>query len=341
MAALAAGALVIVEGSQSPAPSSSPAATTRNTVPVSRRTLVKRSSESGTLGYSGKRAAFGQLAGTITWLPRAGTVVRLGERLYSVDSLPIVLMYGAEPAYRSLRDGVADGDDVLQLESNLAALGFTDYGQMTADREFTAATTAAVKQWQRSNGLRATGVVDLGRVLFLPGPRRVAEVKAALGSSGGGAGGPTDLMDTTSTRRVVTVQLDATKQTLARVGAKVLIELPDGRSTTGRVTSVAKVAVASRGGATIAVSIRLSGRRRVTTLDQAPVAVDFAESIRRHVLAVPVTALVATAGGGYAVQVPTVGGKSRLLSVTPGLYANGYVEIAGRGIHRGMRVMSA
>jgi hypothetical protein len=119
----------------------------------------------------------------------------------------------------------------------------------------------------------------------------------------------------------------------------VRIELPDGRVTRGRITKVGKVAVSSGqdGGSKVTVTIRLTGKGRVTSLDQAPVTVDFAEAIARKVLAVPVTALVATAGGGYAVVLP--GGRQ--VPVAPGLYANGYVEIEGRGLRRGLRVQSA
>ena len=41
-------------------------------------------------------------------------------------------------------------------------------------------------------------------------------------------------------------------------------------------------------------------------------------------LAVPVTALIATKDGGYAVDT-----GSHLVPVTPGLFAGGYVEVSG------------
>jgi len=51
---------------------------------------------------------------------------------------------------------------------------------------------------------------------------------------------------------------------------------------------------------------------------------------------VPVTALLATAGGGYAVQ--TAGTPGRLIPVTTGLFAAGYVQISGSGIYDGLQV---
>jgi hypothetical protein len=160
-------------------------------------------------------------------------------------------------------------------------------------------------------------------------------------------------MDTTSTRRVVTVKLDATKQAVAAVGAHVTVGLPDGSTTGGRITGVGKVAQKSSGGgggggggdggqgtATIPVSIALTGQRRVTSLDQAPVTVGFAKERRRRALSVPVTALVATAGGGYAVDV-VQGARHRRVPVTPGIFATGYVEISGAGLAAGQRVVDA
>ena len=65
-----------------------------------------------------------------------------------------------------------------------------------------------------------------------------------------------------------------------------------------------------------------------TGLDQAPVDVNVVTDSAEGVLAVPVTALLALLGGGYAVEVPD-GETTRLVEVAPGMYADGYVEIEG------------
>lgn len=83
------------------------------------------------------------------------------------------------------------------------------------------------------------------------------------------------------------------------------------------------------------MSIRLS--RPVARLDQAPVSVTLTKERRRNVLSVPATALLGTAGGGYAVQVVEAG-QLREIDVTPGLFANGYVEVSGPGLREGMTV---
>ena len=63
---------------------------------------------------------------------------------------------------------------------------------------------------------------------------------------------------------------------------------------------------------------------------------NFAQAEATGVLSVPVTALLATAGGGYAVQ--EAGAPHSLIPVTTGLFAAGYVEISGPGVHPGLAV---
>jgi multidrug efflux pump subunit AcrA (membrane-fusion protein) len=53
-----------------------------------------------------------------------------------------------------------------------------------------------------------------------------------------------------------------------------------------------------------------------------------------------VTALSATTGGNYAVEV-VEGARHRRVPVTPGVFANGYVEIEGPGLAAGQRVVDA
>ncbi len=51
------------------------------------------------------------------------------------------------------------------------------------------------------------------------------------------------------------------------------------------------------------IPVTLALEHPVPHLDQAPVSVELVKSVRRDVLAVPATALIATAGGGYAIEV--------------------------------------
>jgi hypothetical protein len=251
-------------------------------------------------------------------------------------------MYGPTPAYRDLAPGVDDGRDVRQLEGNLAKLGF-DPG--IVDDTFTSATAAAVADWQEAAGLPETGTVELGRVVFLPGPRRIGELKTAVGSV---LGAGSEVLEASSTKRVVTVELDAALQSLARRGDRVEVTLPNQSTVRGRIASVGRVArEKDSSGAdptatddeqelVIDVTVRLRSARGLGRLDEAPVSVGLAQESRRNVLAVPVDALLARRGGGYGVQLAA---DRRIVPVRTGLFAGGYVEVSGRGIRAGTRVV--
>jgi len=278
-------------------------------------------------------------SGTVTSLPRAGSVVERGDALYRLDGDPIVLMYGSTPAYRALQSGVSDGRDVRGLEQNLVALGF-DPG--TVDDSFTSSTATAVNEWQESAGLEQTGAVELGRVVFLPGPRRVGEHKTSVGSvlSSG-----SEVLDTSSNKRVVTVELDASLQEMAHKGDRVEVTMPDGSLGRGRITGVGRVARELESSSAdpdaeaqmvIDVTIELRSNRGAGRLDEAPVSVGLAQETRRDVLAVPVNALVARRGGGYGVE---LAGRRRIVPVRAGMFADGYVEVSGGSIREGTRVV--
>ena len=330
-AGAAAAAILLATGDS---PSKHSGSRNLGTATVQRRTLVQRQAADGTLGYSDSRSVFNRLrGGTVTWLPDGGAIVSRGHRLYAVDGLPVILLYGHQPAYRPLGPGVSDGADVAQLQRNLAALG---YYSGSADGHFGASTRAAVQDWQEELGLRATGTVELGRVVFLPAARRVGQITAVLGATAT----PAEVMKTTSTRHVINVNLSVDDQAVAKKSARVQVTLPDESVVSGRVTSVGDVAEGHGSQATVPVTVRLSSHRGVAGLDQAPVSVSFAKAIARRVLAVPVTALLARTGGTYAVQ--AVGrGRVRTVPVSPGLFADGYVEVVARGLRPGLRVENA
>ena len=328
--ALAAG-LAVGAGGRDAVAQDDPAGGT--TVAVQRQTLTSRTRVDGTLGYADERQLQTRLQGTVTWLPGQGTVVKPGGRLLEVDRDPVILFAGTVPAYRALSAGV-EGQDVLQLERGLRDLGL-DPG--IVDGDFTSTTASAVRDWQRTQGLSETGSVELGRVVFLPGSRRIASRDVEVGEALRAGG-----LSTTSTKRVVTLKVDAADQQIAREGARVDVEMPDGDFAPGRVARVGTVATAPSeqdggGSPTVEVVIRLTGKERGGKLDQAPVSVELARERARDVLAVPVTALIARRGGGYAVEVARAGGRREMVAVTPGLFADGLVEIEGR-VREGDRV---
>ncbi|HUB35487.1 MAG TPA: peptidoglycan-binding domain-containing protein [Solirubrobacteraceae bacterium] len=354
----------------------------QTTTEVTRRTLTESSTVDGTLGYGATLELYDRLSGTFTWLPAVGAIVRRGGTLWRVNNLPVVLMYGSVPAYRTLKEGVSDGPDVTELNENLIALGYEPYGEIVDDEDFSAATAAAVRRFQRAEGLSETGKVELGRVVFAPGARRVTAVKVALGQDPPGepaakepaakeaakepagskdsgepgaaaAGAGMVALSTTSTRQLVTLKLKAEQQTLARVGESAPVTLPGDRVVRGRITEVGTVAEAKasepggeKGGsqsgeseaATIAVTLALE--HPVAHLDEAPVSVELVKSIRHDVLTVPATALTATAGGGYAIET-LKNGRSATLAVTPGMFADGYVQVEGPGVREGLTVIES
>jgi peptidoglycan hydrolase-like protein with peptidoglycan-binding domain len=321
-------------------PAGSQPATT--TAAVAARDLRAQEQVQGTLGYGEVRTVANQRQGTITWLPEEGTVVRRGQPLYRVDGRPVQLLYGKLPAWRELSVGVDDGPDVRQLEQNLVALGYDPDRVITVDDHFTSATRAAVTRWQEAVGLPETGAMQPGDAVWQPGAVRVGELKASVGDAAR-PGGP--VLEATSTSRQVAIDLDASRQPYVHVGDPVDIELPGGRTTTGKVASVGKVATAASGNdpaddgsPTVEVTVSLDQPKATGSLDQTPVVAYITTEVRKDVLAVPVNALLALAEGGYAVEVER-DGRRGLVGVTLGLFADGMVEVEGGGLRAGDRVV--
>jgi peptidoglycan hydrolase-like protein with peptidoglycan-binding domain len=305
-----------------------------STAPITRTTLYDREKHDGTLGHGTEKEVSGRLGGTVTWLPDTGAVVQRGQALYRVDDKPVLLLYGALPAYRELRSG-SEGADVRQLETELRALGYTGF---TVDDEYTSSTAAAVEKWQKASGLTETGVVELGRVVYAAGPVRVASVSASIGDAAQGA-----LLTVSGTSRVVTVELEVSDQRLAVKGATVTVELPNGKSAQGTISAVTTVVEPAKGDSEattkieVTVSLPEADQASITGFDQATVDVTFTAAERKNVLTVPVAALLALAEGGYGVQV-VENGASRIVRVETGLFSGGRVEISGDGLAEGMTV---
>jgi hypothetical protein len=313
-------------------------------VTVAERRLSSQTNVNATLGYAGSYSVMNQATGTVTHLPAVGEVIRQGRVLYRVDGSPVILLHGSVPAYRSLSEGMT-GADVKELNADLVALGYATKAELdpTSD-EFGWWTHHAVEKLQARLGVTENGVLALGQAVFLPSAARITE---RLTSPGSPAQPGTAILSATSTRRRVTIALDAAQQSEVRVGDHVSITLPDNSTTPGRVSSVGTVATVpssdtpdSSSTPTITVEVRPTHLAATGHLDQAPVLVSITTASVKHALVVPVNALLALAGGGYAVEVSS-GGTRHLVPVTLGIFddADGLVQVSGSGLAAGQRVV--
>jgi hypothetical protein len=260
--------------------------------------------------------------------------------------------------WRPLSAGITPGPDVYELDQNLIALGYTDYGYLTPGDTFTPATAAAIDAWQLARGVPQTESIQLGEVAFLPGAIRVGTLSATVGAP---VQPGATIMTATSASRSVDVQLPVTQEYLVKAGDHVTITLPDGVTTTpGTIAAIAPVVTApasgpetggqgggqgsqgggpggSGGSATVAVSVLLTNPAAAGQYDQAPVEVSIADATASDVLAVPISALVALADGGYGVDVVSRGRQS-LVGVRTGLFADTLVQVTGPGLRPGLLV---
>jgi Putative peptidoglycan binding domain len=344
LAAVAGGAVwAVAADTSSGASGEATTSSAKATATIERRDLVQHETVDGTLSYGDAETLYSQALGTVTALREPGSVVARGNALYWVNGNPVTLMYGRIPMWRRLDASSEGGKDIRELERNLVALGYDPDRDIAIDDEWDWATTVAIKRWQKDKGWPKTGSVELGQVAFLPGPRRIGQLKTTRGALlQPGA----EAVDTSTTRRMVTIDLDADLQSLVKKGDGVEVELPDGSSVAGRISSVGKVAESTtdpqtgeQTTPTIPLEIRLTSRAKTGGLDETPVDVSLQKERADNVLTAPVSALLALAEGGYAVEVVGAGGTTRLVRVEPGMYADGLVEINGDGIEKGMKVV--
>ncbi len=245
------------------------------------------------------------------------------------------------------------GTDVTQLNADLVTLGYTTaaaLGPRSGWDYFSAETAQALDLLQAHLGLSVTGTLPLGQAVFLPGAIQVTGLGAGAVPGGAATAGST-VLTASSLTPVVTVSMDASLETEVAVGSKVSVTLPDGSVTPGVISSVSTASASASSSSsgsgngngsstpTITVVVSLSDPKAAGSLNQAPVEVTITTGSASNVLIVPVDALLAQPGGGYAVEVTGPGGH-HLVGVTPGLFddAAGTVQVTGK-LTPGQRVV--
>ena len=261
---------------------------------------------------------------------------------------PLYAMYGDVPAYRNMTVGL-DGDDIRQLEENLAALGVGDTEGFEVDGVFDEHTAEAVRRWQHETGQHIDGMVSTADVLFIAGPSQIGpweqgveigqelEVGRSLASL---TVVETPVNGELSTTQRVSADLPLGDRDLISVGIAVIVELPDDADVAGTVTAInpSPVLDEATGENVVEVTILLSEPASPTWIG-ATVTVEITETLISDALVVPATALLALAEGGSAVEVLDDDGSTRLVGVETGLFVDGDVEVISAQLAAGMRVV--
>ncbi|MGL4172969.1 MAG: peptidoglycan-binding protein [Actinomycetota bacterium] len=326
------------------------AAAPTTTTTVKKQDLIITESVTGQLGFADQRTLSAFKAGVVTRAAQETETISNGKMLFAINAEPTVLLTGKwapYPAYRPLKTDVS-GPDVEQLEEALVALGYGD--DLSVDEDFTSATADAVQEWEDALGREnPDGVVELGDVVFASGSFRVADQSTAPGSQVQ-AGGP--VLVVTSTAKLITADWDASRVDDVAVGDKVELDLPDGTSTTGKISEIGTVESgaqtdATAGGAgsteetedpTVPIEIQLADSSKAKKVTSGDVDIAVETSRQKDALTVPVTALVALSEGGYAVEVND-GGATNLVAVKVGTISDDVAAITGEGIKDGTTVV--
>lgn len=319
---------------RSPAPAAGPTAT------VERRDLVKTTSVDGSLGFGDPTPVEVKAQGTVTWLPATGAALDRGSTLVRIDDAPVLVLLGGIPLYRPLATPGMTGSDVSMVAQNLVALGVlhsADPQHAVVDAPF----LAAVRALQTKAGLPVDGVVAPSWAHVLPAASRVASVSAVLGDAPDGT-----LLSVTGTTKVVAASVDPATAPPLAAGEAVSVTLPDGSHVPAHVATVGTTVTRSDagsggGGASpsdhLALTVTLDDPAAVAGLDAGPVSIVVASERRDHVLVVPIAALLSLREGGFALQRR----DGSLVAVSVGLFAGDLVEVSGRGLAAGMRVVTA
>jgi peptidoglycan hydrolase-like protein with peptidoglycan-binding domain len=248
--------------------------------------------------------------------------------LYTVDGSPVVTLDGALPAWRSLSTSSADGADVAQLEASLVALGYDPAQKVTIDNHFDSATRTMVKLWQQGLGIKATGTVALGSVVFLPSSTTVSTVSRAVGDT---VGDGDAVMTVASATQEVLIDVPAGDEAQVVPGLGVKIGQVQG--------TVSRLRSANRNGSIVVEAVVTPAAAIDGAGNGSSVKVTLTLPDNTGVLIAPAEALVSRLDGTYAVQEKTATGGTNWLTVELLGVSGGNVAIRGADVNEGTTLL--
>ncbi len=277
-------------------------------------------------------------SGEIETFVTSGQELASGDVLYSVDGRAVTAMISDATFDRDVEDGVDAGADVLAVEEMLVSLGYDSNGDLDVDDVFDEDTEQAIKEWEEDlqntfDAVVVDGVVSLDEIVTFESGT-VAGSVIVYDDEGIVASGSVLWSSTTETStRIIETSIAVADQAKLADGNVVDIEFPDDDIVQGTVTTVATSTTTDPmnpdADPTIAVEISVTDvPASVQDLNEVDVQIKLVEEIAADATVVPVSALVATGDGNFAVEAVTTTGTT-FVEVDPGMFSDGWVEVAG------------
>lgn len=280
----------------------------------------------------------------------ADTVLDEGDVLISIDELPVIVIQGSTPAYRSLGYGM-HGKDVAQLQAFLDRSG---YSSADEDGSFGRSTAVALAQYYESrdfpivtaDGGKAynwgiTGF-PLSRYVF------VASTPVIVGDSCGTVGTSVDALSCTLQSQASSLAI-STESSADLPGRPVALTTTDGSSieaTVGEQTSApqqeSNKAENKQDEQSSETWYRISSVPKDAVIDLTANATVTRESSSPDGLRVPATAIWENANGETYVREASHSASADPAAdhtVTVTLCSGGYCAITGKGLSEGMEVV--
>ncbi len=276
-------------------------------------------------------------SGQVETLVTSGQEIASGDLLYAIDNRAVTAMISEATFDRNIEEGVKSGDDVRAVEDMLFSLGYDVKGDLEVDDVFDDVTKQAITEWQEDlgrtfDGVVVNGIISLGDlIVFAPGTVAGSITDYEDGTIASGSVLWSSSTETAA--RVIETSISVADQDKLAMGNVVDIEFPDGEITQGTVTSVATSTTVDpmnpEAEPTIAIELSIAQvPTSVRDFNQVNVQVKLVEHIATGATVVPVSALVATGDGNFAVEAITTTGTT-FLQVRPGMFSDGWVEVTG------------
>jgi peptidoglycan hydrolase-like protein with peptidoglycan-binding domain len=273
-------------------------------------------------------------AGSIELIATSGPIAS-GDVVYLVEDLPVVGIVTDERFDRDLWWG-SEGSDVEVLETFLVGAGYDAGGDLVVDEIYDGFTAEAVEDWKDDlsddyDDLVVEATVRADDLIAVP-PGTTVEDIAELPDPAP-SGSTLFSYSLGDTGRVVRTSIDVSDQTTMPLGTLLDIEFPDGTIVAGTVAYVSSATTSDPMDPTaepqLEVEITLDSiPDNVADLTELTVDILIVDRLAAGATVVPASALVATGDGGFAVEVLS-GTTTQFVAVTPGLFADGFVEVDG------------